>query len=318
MKLIENAITSIQLGVEDFDKGDERRIISSARNLYAGILLLFKEKLSRLSPENSNEVLVKSKAAPQRQQDGSIVFVGVGKHTVNCLQIKERFQSLKISVDWDRVRKIGDIRNDIEHYYCPVHNDAIREALSQTFVVVRDFIEHELKEDPLYLLGNDCWTKLLNIHDFFEKEKAKCEQALNKIDWQSETLSEAIHEIACSDCGSSLVLPQNGSSGHLEEIKFHCRSCGNEMDFSHVAASCLEEHFDPEIYLHYDDGNDLPLATCPECSQKGYVIEDDRCALCGYEREYSECNRCGAELGIDDQHLEGFCDYCSYMMSKDD
>lgn len=53
-KLKENALTSIRLGVEDFqrasraatDGGDPERAISAARNLFAGLLLLFKYGLA--------------------------------------------------------------------------------------------------------------------------------------------------------------------------------------------------------------------------------------------------------------------------------
>ena len=38
--LLKNAVVSIQLGLEDFASDDERRIISAARNLYSGVLLL--------------------------------------------------------------------------------------------------------------------------------------------------------------------------------------------------------------------------------------------------------------------------------------
>jgi len=51
--ILKNAIISIQLGIEDFLKTekDPRRALSAMRNLYAGVLLLFKEKLARLSPK---------------------------------------------------------------------------------------------------------------------------------------------------------------------------------------------------------------------------------------------------------------------------
>ena len=57
--LLNNAITSIQIGVKDYleSEKDPRRVISAVRNIYAGVLLLFKEKLYRLSPQGSNEVL---------------------------------------------------------------------------------------------------------------------------------------------------------------------------------------------------------------------------------------------------------------------
>ncbi len=57
--LLNNAVISIRLGVEDFQKLKENpnRVISAVRNIYAGVLLLFKEKLYRLSPQGSNEIL---------------------------------------------------------------------------------------------------------------------------------------------------------------------------------------------------------------------------------------------------------------------
>jgi hypothetical protein len=55
--LLENAVVSIQLGLEDFSSKDERRVISAARNLYAGVLLLCKEVLRQLSPPASNDLL---------------------------------------------------------------------------------------------------------------------------------------------------------------------------------------------------------------------------------------------------------------------
>lgn len=52
-KLRENALTSIRLGVEDFqrsqipgDEGDPSRALSAIRNLFAGVLLLFKYKIA--------------------------------------------------------------------------------------------------------------------------------------------------------------------------------------------------------------------------------------------------------------------------------
>ena len=41
--LLTNAVQSIQIGIEDFSSTDPRRILSTVRNLYAGILLLLKE-----------------------------------------------------------------------------------------------------------------------------------------------------------------------------------------------------------------------------------------------------------------------------------
>jgi hypothetical protein len=50
--LFANAIETIQIGVEDLLRNDERRVLSAVRNVHAGVLLLCKEKLRRLSPDD--------------------------------------------------------------------------------------------------------------------------------------------------------------------------------------------------------------------------------------------------------------------------
>ncbi len=284
MRLLDNAIKSIQLGIEDFDHPDEKRMISSVRNLYAGILLLFKEKLARLSPKNTNEVLIKSKIVPQKQADGTVIFVGEGKCTVNRKEIQERFDALKISVNWKRVNKIARIRNDLEHYYSTEFNASIREAFSNTFVIIRDFIRDQLSQDPLDLLGSYFWERMLRVHEVFDKEKQDCNQELQKINWPSDVLYDAMEEIACTNCGSSLVIPRNTDSTDIFDMKIQCRTCGNIMDFPDMAEACLAEYMSWEVYLHYTDGNELPLVDCTECSRIAYVVEENRCAICGYQK----------------------------------
>jgi hypothetical protein len=43
--MLENAVQSVQIGVEDYLSKNSRRALSAVRNVSAGILLLFKEKL---------------------------------------------------------------------------------------------------------------------------------------------------------------------------------------------------------------------------------------------------------------------------------
>ena len=79
MSLLANAKNSIELGLADFNSGDDKKLISSVRNFHAGVLLLLKEKLRRLSPANSNEVLIKYKVVPQLDSTGNLTFVGEGR-----------------------------------------------------------------------------------------------------------------------------------------------------------------------------------------------------------------------------------------------
>ena len=93
MNLLTNGIESIQVGVQDFETGTRPRLLSSIRNIHAGILLLYKEALRRHSPPNSEEALLKARGVPVRDQDGNVTFVGHGTKTVELWQIKEHFES---------------------------------------------------------------------------------------------------------------------------------------------------------------------------------------------------------------------------------
>jgi hypothetical protein len=86
--ILKNGIASIQLGVEDYQSSDARRAISATRNIVAGILLLFKERLRELSPSDSEEVLLKKRVQPVMDTRGTVTFEGDGRNTVgvqeNC------------------------------------------------------------------------------------------------------------------------------------------------------------------------------------------------------------------------------------------
>jgi len=81
-QLLKNAADSIQIGVEDFGAIDDKRHVSAVRNIYAGILLLYKHQLLKMSPPGSNSVLVKRNIVPDLTKSGVVTFVGDGKRTV--------------------------------------------------------------------------------------------------------------------------------------------------------------------------------------------------------------------------------------------
>jgi hypothetical protein len=111
VSLLDNAITSLHLALEDYSSGRDDRLLSAVRNLHAGILLLFKEKLRQLSPAGSDDVLMKMKVKFQRDQNGQVVIVGTGKKTVDVFEIKDRFESLQIQTDWGRFKKMHRQQN---------------------------------------------------------------------------------------------------------------------------------------------------------------------------------------------------------------
>jgi hypothetical protein len=155
MDLLTNGIESIQVGIEDWKAGTPARLLSSVRNMHAGILLLYKEALRRRSPADSNEALLKAKVVPSLGQDGRVKFVGHGTRTVEVWQIEEHFERLGIGTDWGRFRRINKIRNEIEHYYATILQEAFKAVIVDTFIIVRDFVATELGEDPRDLFGQE-------------------------------------------------------------------------------------------------------------------------------------------------------------------
>lgn len=168
--LLENAVASIQLGLEDFANDDERRIISAARNLYSGVLLLAKEVLRKLSPSGSNDILIRTNKKAVKEDDGTVRLVGDGKKTIDRFGIEETFKQLQLAVDLSALKRLADIRNDIEHMR-PQHAPAlIQEAIADAMPVIRDIIVKELHEQPSALLGQSAWGALLDQAKVFNGE----------------------------------------------------------------------------------------------------------------------------------------------------
>lgn len=315
MSILANAVESIQIGVEDFRSQDLRRQLSAVRNVVAGLLLLYKEKLHLLSPAHDSELLIKRDVYPQRDADGDIQFVGEGRKTVDVQQIKERFKRLGVSVDWKLFDAINEIRNDVEHYYTSQSRASVREALSKSLVLIRDFISKELQEAPLEVLGAECWNALLEVADVYNREEAECRASFDAIDWRYQTLEACIREIRCGQCGSSLIRTAH-TGMYAPEMDFQCTSCGHEFMAENAMEACVEEHFAGDAYIAMKDGGEPPYGTCPNCRRKTFILGEDICLACESSRDYEECSLCGASLSLDEQDLDGFCGYCNYRMEK--
>ncbi|WP_143029197.1 hypothetical protein [Rhodoferax sp. OV413] len=205
MTILKNAIDSIQIGVDDFEDPDERRSASAVRNIFAGLLLLYKEKLCRLSPAHDKELLIRQNILPVQDADENILFKGKGNKTVDVSTIEERFKSLNVNVDWARFREINSLRNDLEHYYTAKSPDAVREVISKSFLLIRDFLVSELNEDPVELIGSDCWSTLLAMSDVYAAEQKDCNTSILKIDWKYRTVKESLRHLRCPECSSALV-----------------------------------------------------------------------------------------------------------------
>lgn len=319
MKLLKNAVESIQIGLEDYKNDDPKRILSAVRNISAGILLLFKEKLRQLSPSGSGEALVKSEIQPTLDSTGSMIFAGKGKKTANVYQIRERFQSMKITVDWKKFEKINVLRNNVEHYYTEEKHADIREIISKSFEIIDDFSRNHLNEEPLSLFGRETWRALLEIDGIYRREKAACIESLSLIDWNFQVLKDGYKEICCPQCQSDLI---TGEGKHFKytpgkSLPLLCKQCDYEFDFEDVVEQCVHEALSGEAYIAASQGGEYPYDTCPECSLETHIYEEDCCVSCGYGNEEKLCAVCHTPLDLEEAYEGDICSYHRSIAEKD-
>ena len=316
MSILKNAIDSIVIGLEDYESPDARRIISATRNIFAGILLLFKHKLCELSPEGSDEALIKQKILPEFGANGSINWIGVGKKTVDVQNIQDRFESLGIEVDWKRLEKINKYRNDIEHYYSSLTSESVQQLISDSFIIIRDFISEHLNQDPVELLGEDAWNTLVEVNEVYEKEKSDCVERLNTLTYYAEEIREAFIEHNCNKCGSELISPLS-TEEDASDVNFQCRSCHEEFTYEELVNLAVPAYFKDAIYTSHKDGGNTPLIACPSCIEDVYIYSEAVCAACGYSAEHS-CQRCSARIPPEEISEDSVCGWCAHMMAKED
>lgn len=305
MSILKNAIDSIVIGVEDYQMTDERRLLSATRNIFAGILLLFKHKLSEMSPVDSDEVLIKQQVLPILHPTQGIVWEGKGKKTVDVAQIRERCTSLEISIDWNRIEKINKYRNNIEHYYSTESSDAIKALISDCFIIIRDFISTYLEEDPKELLGAETWNILVSINEVYIAEKQECIEKLALLDWFNEEAFKAVCEYSCDNCSSDLITVND-----FDHII--CKSCEKKYAYEDIIVQAIN---DKHGYYRPQDGEDPNIAECPFCQNESYLMLEGQCMVCGEKLEHS-CDRCGADIGVSEINDTALCGYCLYMRDK--
>ncbi|MEZ5955577.1 MAG: hypothetical protein R3C13_14875 [Hyphomonas sp.] len=318
--ILDNAVQSIQIGVEDYQASDAdpRRVLSAVRNITAGVLLLFKEKLRELSPSDSDEVLIYQKILPTLETNGKLLFKGSGKKTVDVEQIRQRFKSLGIDIEEEALKHITDIRNDIEHYCTLETPSRLRELLAGSFIILRNFITTQLNEDPMELLGEDTWEVLLKVAEVYNQELRDCKTEFDKIKWEEAELSTIAGFFRCSSCKSELIKPQNPEIEDRMELYFYCRACGEMSEFENIIESACAKAYEWDNYVAMTDGGESPVTTCFGCRLETYLREEDFCAACSTTRNYEECYICSADLTPEEQDFGGLCGYHEHIMSKDD
>lgn len=314
-EIFDNAITSIVLGIEDFETGTEARMLSAARNYYAGLLLLAKECLVRAAPEADAMEVIGAKFRPKPDGDGGVDHEVVGYTTVDLTQLKARFRDFKLPWPDADINKLQRFRNELEHYHLKEPVSALGEAIASSFPMVVDFFDI-LGEDPHSDLA-DVWDTILAQHDAFEKVQKLCLASLESVGWPAVTSD--LGRMACPNCGSSLIGQSDPSNDDHEQVVGKCHQCGHEIDFEEMMEMVVAASYEIDAYTLAKEGMDSPIAECPLCSATAYVDngEVSICFACG-ETIASDCDHCGTRIDANEynhDHPE-LCSYCAYKWEK--
>ena len=140
-EIFDNAITSIVLGIEDFETGTDDRMLSAARNYYAGLLLLAKECLVRAAPQADAMDVIGAKFKPKPDGEGGVDHEVVGYTTVDLTHLKSRFKDFGLEWPDADINKLQRFRNDIEHHHLKEPVSALGEAIASSFPMVVDFCD---------------------------------------------------------------------------------------------------------------------------------------------------------------------------------
>lgn len=276
MSLFDNAIRSIRIGLDDYWRDD--RLVSSVRNLYAGILLLFKHKLFILSADGSNAALIKQHVVPVLDKNGVLIWRGVGSKTIDVAGIRSRFQSLGIDVDWKTFDRISKHRNEVEHFYSVLTSDEVAELLADCFIIINRFLSDNLSLNAKEVLGDEAWEVLLHAYEVYEFEMERNESTINSQSFHHEVIKNIFLEFHCTDCSSPLVRPSLPGT-HAESSSYYCAECKTKYSYDEICSMGVMDLYKSVFYSGYDSS--CPFENCNTCEQGLYLKEFRICTACG-------------------------------------
>lgn len=316
-KVLINAIVSIQLGVEDYQlstmkNGNPSRAISSARNLFAGVLLLFKYKIASLAktPQQAATLIYKpQKFKPYTTIEGDIEWLPEFEknNTIDTAGLEGHFESLGIKTDWKAVKELQRCRNDLEHLHPKHPIEEINQFLWNLFPLLREFITNEVGENPATLLGAT-WEIMLQNHQFYTQNQKNAQTQWREIGVLELTL-DMFKTCQCPDCGSSLLEPnredvQSEIPFHYMEFRYSCIACNYSDSFTELLTQ--------EIFLARENFYDEEpiIIECDSCGHSTFDISEGHCYLCNYQSIIPTCSGCNNTLKSYEVENGVLCERC--------
>lgn len=318
--LLQNGIDSIQLGIEDLHNAENatKRLISSLRNITAGILLLLKAKLCQLDPSPNKNILIAS-SIDFKLSNNKFQLEAKGK-TIDWKDIKNRFKNCNLPLNEDiitKIQKIIDERNNIEHFYTKNGIFGIKSLYGDLLEILNYISEELLNSNTRQLFTNKIIDIIISDRDIYQnmvKANLKKWEELIKKNSQLKIIK---HDITCPYCHTSLVYPENYNDSNFNDlcnIIYKCQNCNEEISFDEI----IDNIYDYANYSNIKDGGEAVTDTCPHCGKDHFIIDAGVCLSCGERLDYEKCIFCERQLTPGEQLLDGYCGDCYHRLMKDD
>lgn len=322
--LLDNAIQSIRVGVEDYEARDPARALSAIRNLHAGLLLLAKQVLVQAVPDADEDELIGAEYKPMPDGSGGVTYEKRSVRTIDFAGIEERFKDFGIPVDQSALKRLSRLRNDVEHRYSEEAPDAVRQTVAGAFPLAVQWFRR-VGIDPVEKLG-EAWTTMLEVRGVYEQELRTCRETFDGVKWRHEAVGREPRE--CPKCRSELLEQVEPENREQESADSTCRSCGARVSAERLVENTVAAHYSAAEYLDYKHGGDGIVFDCPDCGLHTYVVDSEPeggasefvgCVACG-SRVEGRCARCQEDLTPGDlgANHAGYCAYCEHMLLKDD
>lgn len=314
-EIFDNAVTSITLGIEDFETGTDERMLSAARNYYAGLLLLAKECLVCAAPEADAMEIIGAKFKPIPDGAGGVEHVVAGYATVDLAQLQQRFKDFELPWPDVNIKQLQQFRNNLEHYHLKEPASALGEAIASSFPMVVDFFKI-LEEDPQEHLS-EVWDTIIAERATFEKVRASCLESWEGVEWPAPV--QKLDRMSCPSCQSSLVGQADAKNTDHEQVNGKCFQCGEEINREKMMEMVVQASYEMDAYIMAKEGLSEPYGHCPICTADAYVDDGEHsvCFSCN-ESIGGECARCGANIDLNEYNPEepDLCSYCVYQWEK--
>ena len=291
-KLFRNAIGTIEIGVEDSQVNDPRRIVSAVRNIYAGVLLLCKQVLWIKSPVGTNGALIYADVDYKLLlKTGKYENLRNSIRTVNKKQIEERFKYLKLDIDLSDLNELSQIRNVVEHFHVPENLDITKEAIASAMPIIEKVLVDFLDLDPFKVFDTYVWNEILKNRSVYKEQRKRCVNTFNKIECKFEEFFDLIRRMMCPDCGSFLIRQFDSENSSLTSIELECASCQKTVPRDRVFSFAIDKLFEDRPDLD-EISTIYPLfLICNSCRQGGWISEDACCIICHSTNPW--CAECG-------------------------